>query len=337
MGLQKKKELPPMKSIRKGVVLAISALPLLCADVTISLKTEMKSPMPVAMPVHTPHEIYMKGNKGAEADGDQITIMDFSKQEITIVDKAHRKYATIPASEFEGKMAAAMPRMNFGDPQPAGSTKNKVESRKTGRMETILGVQTEESESTFSMEMPLPAGPHAPALTMNSLTMKIVTQEWNALPAETMRVPAIYQLVGFNLWQDYFMSDAVSIKKLFPQSDPSFADAFKRKGTTLRSSTKMYMSMPGLDASAASSGTPVLGAPFMEMNYEIVDLSTAPVDDVFFQIPAGYGATTFAELMNGMTQGRLQAEKEQGGKPSPKPIAGDVQVHVPDLVPTDSK
>ena len=73
-----------MKSIRKAVVLAISALPLLCADVTIRLKTEMKSPMPVAMPANMPHEIYMKGNKGAESFGGQITIMDFAKREITI-------------------------------------------------------------------------------------------------------------------------------------------------------------------------------------------------------------------------------------------------------------
>jgi TonB family protein len=304
-----------MKSIRKAIILAISALPLLHADVTIHFKMEMKSLVPVAMPADT-HEIRMKGNKGVSSDGNQITIMDFAKQEITLIDKAHRKFAVIPASEYGSKMAAIMPQMAVGD-SSAGPTKSKVESGNTGHTETILGVATEESETSISTEMPLSA-----VLQGQSLTMKIVTRQWNALPAETARVPAIRQLMGFNLWQDYFMGDTETIKKMFPQGGAAIADGFKTGSTTLRSSTKMYMNMPGTDA----------GAPFMEMNYEITELSTAPVDDVFFEIPTGYDATTFGELMNGLRQERLQAAMEQKNQLA-KPIAGDVQVYVSDLMP----
>ena len=302
-----------MNSIRKAAVLAISlaicALPLLRADVTIHLKTEMKSLMPLGMPADTPQVIRMKGNKGVSSDGNEITIMDFAKQEITLVDTAHRKFAVIPASEYGSRMAAIMPQMGMGD-LPAGSAKSKVESGKTGHTETILGVGTEESETRFSMEVPLPAG-----LQGQALTMKIVTREWNVLPAETARVPAIHQLMGFNLWQDYFMGDAEAIKKMFPQGGAAIADGFRRSSTTLRSSTKMYMNMPGVDS----------GAPFMEMNYEITELSTAPVDDAFFEIPAGYDATTFGELMNGLKQERLQAAKDQQSNQPAKPEKPDTR------------
>jgi hypothetical protein len=302
-----------MKSIRKAVILAISALPLLHADVTIRLKTEMKSLAPVGMPADTPQVVRMKGNKGVSSVGNEITIMDFAKQEITLVDTAHRKFATIPASEYGSKMAAMMPQMALGD-SSAGPAKSKVESGKTGHAETILGVATEESEISISTEMPLPAG-----LQGQALTMKIVTRQWNALPAETARVPAIHQLMGFNLWQDYFMGDTEAIRKMFPQGGAAIADGFKTGSTTLRSNTKMYMNMPGADS----------GSPFMEMTYEITELSTAPVDDSFFEIPAGYDATTFDELMNGLKQERLEAVKEQ----PVKPVAGDVQVYVPELMP----
>lgn len=309
-----------MHSIRKALVpatlLAMAALPLLRADVTIRFKTEMKSLAPIPTPADTPQVIRMKGNKGVSSDGTQITIIDFAKQEITLVDKAHRKFATIPASEYGSKMAAMMPAIaaiGTGDPA-AGPPKSKVESAKTGHTETILGVQTEESETRFSMEMALPGG-----LQGQALTMRIVTTEWNALPTETARVPAVHQLMGFNLWQDYFMGDAEAIRKMLPDVGGAIADALKRGSTTLRSNTKMYMSTPGVES----------GSPFFEMNYEIVDLSTEPVDDAFFEIPAGYEAATFDELMNGLKQERLEAVKEQPAKP----VTGDVQVYVPNKTP----
>ena len=82
------------------------------------------------------------------------------------------------------------------------------------------------------------------------------------------------------------------------------------------------MNMPGADSSV----------PFMEMKYEIVDLSTEPVDDSYFEIPAGYEAAAFADLMNGKIEERLEAAKKPNTE-ARNALPGDVQVYVPSMFP----
>jgi TonB family protein len=300
--------------MKRLFVFALFFASLMHADVTVRLRTGMKALAAPAVPDET-QEVRMKGDKGATFEGGATTIMDFAARKITIIDTARKKFVTMSAAEYEDQMAAAMPQFGFdaGAPEPAG--KAKVESRRTGRTETILGVATEETETAVSMELPLTGGADA-----QKMGMRFVRQEWSATPMETLRVPAVHQLTGYNLWQEYIMGTAL-IKKMFPQGDSSLAEAFKMNPGALRWSMKMYMSIPGMDASA----------PLMEMNYEIVSLSTDAVDARFFEIPAGYAPATYADLMDSRKRDRQRAS--QTAVPAPKTVPGGIEAYVPEKSP----
>ncbi len=311
----------PARSVRLLSVLALSAA-YLGADVTIRYKTEMKSGVNAPMPAPAAHDIYMKGNQGATTDGEQTTIVDFVKQEITLVDTGRKKFATIPASQYGDAIAKMVPQMNMAGITPE-SLKSKVDSKKTGRTETILGVLTEETETNLSMDIPMPPG--TPATGMKGMGMKMVMQAWNAAPAETMRVPAIHQLTGFNLWQSYFMNGAQMVARMLPGAGPDLVEALKGQNAVMRSSMKMFMVMPGMDSDS----------PMMEMTTEIVSLSTDPVDDSVFRIPAGFTSTSFSELLNDRVQDAVESAKSRKAPAAAAsaPVAGDLQAYVPDLMP----
>ncbi len=323
---------------------AFLAAPAVRADVTIRYKSEIKSsvPMPTGVADMGNHAIRMKGNKGYMEAGGFTMMVDFARRECTIVDPAGRKYATIPAAEYGKSMASAMPEMPPGAAEAAGATlgamKSKTDSRKTGRTETIQGVAAEEREITFQMEMPMPE-----ASGMPPMTMKMVMQVWAAKQGEALRVPAIRELSGFNLWQKYFLNPTDTFGKMVPQMGGMaslFEEMQKDQSVVLRMHMSMYM--PSMEALVARmSGQPgrraTAGAeaetPFMEMSQEVVELSTAPVDEALFRIPEGFAAASFGELMNGM----MEAQKK-AAKPAPPAIpeahgGGKAQAYVPRLTP----
>ena len=80
---------------------------MLRADVTIHYTVDTSIPMMPAMGQSHPRVVYMKGNKGVTVEDNQTMIADFSKQQITIIDSARKKYATIAAADYAAKMTAA--------------------------------------------------------------------------------------------------------------------------------------------------------------------------------------------------------------------------------------
>ncbi len=279
------------------------------ADVTIRYKRDLKAVMP--MPVTDGTEaIYMKGNKGSSASGDLTTIMDFARQEITLIDTVRKKYATVPASEYGAKIAVAVPQAGAGP----GSVKTKADSRKTGRTEVILGIQAEEREDLISMEMPMPAG------AQGGMTMKLVTDVWTAAPGESLRVPAIRQLTaGFNLWQKYFMNPAEMIGRAMPGMASLVEEMSKDQSVILRTNMAIYM-----------SSNP---AAFMEMKQEVVEISTAPLDDSLFRIPQDCSAAPFEEVFGGMVQAHLEQAKSQMRAPANVSVPANIKAYVPSLSP----
>ena len=147
--------------------------------------------MPTGGLLESDSAIYMKGNKGVAVSGGQTTIADFTKQEITIIDTERKKYATVPAADYATRLSESMPQMGAASPMMTMQT--KCESSQTGRTEVIQGVHAEEREQTCSIEM---AG----------MSMKFVTHIWSAAAGERPRVPALWHLSGYELWQKYFMN-----------------------------------------------------------------------------------------------------------------------------------
>src|SRR5690242_16570383 len=127
------------------------AASLLRADVTIRYETTFKSGLSAAaglMPGPQQSTIRMKGNRGVTTEEGLTTIVDFAQQQITVVDHAHQKYATIPATQYSNRMAGSFP--------VGGTLHSKAESRATGRTEVIQGVPASEREIVLSMDVPVP-------------------------------------------------------------------------------------------------------------------------------------------------------------------------------------
>jgi hypothetical protein len=95
-----------MRTITATLV-TIAAAPLLLslsvparADVTIRYKTETETPVAPGANVSSSSTIRMKGNRGASISDRETMIVDFARQEITILDTSRRKFATVPAAQY---------------------------------------------------------------------------------------------------------------------------------------------------------------------------------------------------------------------------------------------
>jgi hypothetical protein len=300
-----------IRRFRNAISLFLLIAPsLLRADVTVRYKTEMNSSAAVpALPAAS--SIYMKGNKGVTMSGGMTTIADFAKQEITLVDTGRKKYATIPASEYGDKLAQGVARVAGASQVAAAADTMKsmkviCESKKSGSSEVIQGVQAEEREQNCSLAMQLPEG-HA-SNPMTGMGMKFVTHIWFASPVERLRVPALWQLSGFELWYKYFANPLEALGKFMPGGMAGMlADTWKDQSVMLRLSMEAYLDMPPIPSAAAPSGFPMPapGSPLMKMTQEIVELSTSPLDDSLFRVPDNCSPEPFEDVVNGMLQPRI--------------------------------
>jgi hypothetical protein len=90
-----------------------------------------------------------------------------------------------------------------------------------------------------------------------------------------------------------------------------------QKGTTvLRVHMDMFMPAMAAMVQRMPAGSNPSGAsfdpdaPFMQMNQEVVELSTAPVPDSVFQIPEGYQEAPAGELIKGLLAKGQAAAKQ---------------------------
>jgi TonB family protein len=280
----------------------VSSTLALRADVTIRYKIDYKfaESLPSAimgqplqqMDSSMPKEavIQVKGNKGYSNYGKITYLTDFGAEQITLLDAAGKRFATLAMKDFADKLGASVPT------SAQTSIKSDFSSRKTGRTDTIQGIAAEENEMVLTMESaePLEAQSAGPL-------MKMAMQVWNAKPEEALRVPALRQWAGYAAYSSYLMP-LTTLQKLFGgMQGPTqgFASMIEEnnKGLMLKSRTQIYMPMlsrfaqPGFDPNA----------PVMEITNEIVELSAEPVNDSVFQLPEGSQSATVEELMKSVT------------------------------------
>lgn len=324
-----------MRSLPTAVLIVLSsAAVLLRADVTIRYKTEMLTPMTPAANRSGSTVIHMKGNKGVTIADNQTTIVDFARQQVTIIDTVARKYATFPASEYGAKMGAQVAGMM---PQAPGmdemmkSMKVACDTKKSGVPETIQGVQAEEREVTCNLTVTMP---ESMKQVMPSISMKFVMRIWSASQGERLRVPGLWQLSSYELWQNYFMNPVGALGKMAPDAMMPMVEAMQKdQSVTLRSNIEMSMKNPMLGAGA---GTAAGEMPIMKMNQDAVSLSTELLDDSLFSVPSDYAAVPFDELMKGITAAAMESAKAGTANAAAAPkaaIPGNVKAYVPSLVP----
>lgn len=300
--------------------LTLLALPALHADVTLRYKTEIKlnsalpaqmtQPALAAMGDSLPKEssLQLKNGKGSSISGWNTSICDFTNQEITLLDNEGKRYATLPFKQFGDEIANAMPQMNSQAAGMMQSMKARVETKLTGRTAVIQGVEGEEREVVMTLDAP--PMPNMPASPMVRMVMHI----WNAKASEVLRVPAVREAAGYNLFAAATMNPVSSLESAFRQM-PGFMDNLAalykemQAGATpviLRMQMQMFMPMMGaVMKQMAARGNPSGAgfdpdAPLMEMNQELADLSTAAIPDAVFQIPRGYTSAPAGDIVKGM-------------------------------------
>jgi hypothetical protein len=309
---------------RRVTALLIFGAPWLLADATLRYTVDFKTAMPLPggaaslMPVSGPSVIRVKGDKTISTQGDLTSIDDVAANQTIYVDAAHMRYAAGTIEDFKKAMSSAtqsaIPSL---PPEVQGVMqmfRADVQTRKTGRTETIQGVRAEETELAFSLNMDLPPGiPLPPNFPAGGPVMRLVMQIWQAGADDVAKTPGLAEFARHNAGANGLSDNSILIRSL-PAALPGmeqvmgkFMDTLKdllsQPGVTLR--THMEGTSPLLAAAAPllrAQGQALpqgldANAPLFSMTSEIVEISTAPIDDSVFQIPEGYRKVEFDEIL----------------------------------------
>jgi len=304
------------------LVVAVWATPPLQGDVTIRSRNSIRFgavlPGPVAQrtrngtesPVPDSTVRYRKGAREYLKSGTFACLMDFDPQTITILDDEHKRFATVAMKEYAGKLAAAFPTLPPEYRMAQAGAKVSLTSRKTGRHEAMQGVEAEETEMTGSVALPVPA----PNGEMHSEPLiQLTLQVWLAQPAVRELTGHTWPGAGFSLSID----PANTLGSAFG-SMPGLGDALSRmlqeveKTGALVLKSHLEASLPGMasflqqmrrEQGQALPDAVDVNAPFSVVDTEVVELSTSPVDDRIFQLPADYHAAPFEEVVKSVMPG----------------------------------
>src|SRR5215471_18259400 len=292
-----------MKS-RTAVLLLFLAIPLF-ADVTVRYSSNFKTafslgpgPMPDASlaGLNRPSEIRIKGNKAYQVLGKYISITDLTTNEVTYVDPEGMRFGTVQTDQIASKVSKSLPQLPAQAQSLADMLKTEVQSRKTGRVEKIHGLDAEETEVivNINVNMPnLPAG--GPAL-------KMVMQVWRASQEEVARNPALVELVKYSNLTANSMDPLATLRQMpgamqgLTQSfGPVFEEMGKDKALLLR--THMEASSPMMSI-LMPQGAPGVdpNSPLMSADQEISELSADPIDESIFRVPMGYKKVEIEEI-----------------------------------------
>lgn len=301
--------------------------PGLRADVTIRYQSEFKpsaSLQPLmeqfmkTLQTATSSSVIVKGNQAYTTTGRMTQIFDFAKGDMTLIDPAHKTFTTLPVAQFADKMAGAIPQMSSQQMQGIGQAmamiKSNVDSKVTGKTAEIQGVQAEEREITLTMDFPMPG------TTQNGPAMKMVIHLWTAKKEEALRVPAIRELTGYQAWQRYIMNPAGVFEKMAGKMPgvseiiaPLLAEMFKNQAVILRTHMEIYTPiLATLAKQMAAQGKqfPIAvdpDTPLMEIDQEVAELSSAPVDISSFEIPKEYTSVPPEDMIRDMVKAQSAA------------------------------
>jgi hypothetical protein len=172
------------------------------------------------------------------------------------------------------------------------SMKADVQTTKTGEMSTIQGIQAEETVITLSLSVPVGAT-MVPGVRMEMHC-------WVAQPEEIARVRGLDELVAYKIRQKGAADPTQALQKIFAQI-PGFGEQLREPLSNLESAngsmllkvrTAIYV--PGLSQTVPQADPK---APMEEVQNDLVELSTAPIEDAVFSVPADFTRATMEDLI----------------------------------------
>jgi len=297
-----------------GLALLLASLaPLTRADATIRYHTDIQT-TPL-IPAGTLDQtlgamqdmaVRVKGNKAYSSLGKLTSIVDLTTQEMILVDGANKRFATTKVGQYGQQVKAAIPALPAQASAMLSSMKPHFESHSTGRTAVILGVQAEEQEFVLSVDMAIPGGPATPSPFMN-----MVMQVWTAKPEEVQRVPALQEFKNYTAIVNFSTNATEAISQILSVMPgmrdgvgTMMAEMSKNGAVSLRVHTEVAMpilaTMMQQLPPEARKGLPSgfdPNAPLMQMNMELTELSSDPLDDALFVVPADYQMASLEDIL----------------------------------------
>ncbi len=295
--------------MRGILILAVFCIPL-AADVTITMKTDFKTSVPLPpqvngqMRAQLPGNIVMrvKGTRCYTESGNMIYIGDSGKKEVILLDPAAKRYAQAPVDQYLQSVQEAMQKLPANASAPAVHVEGGT--RLTGRTASIQGILAEERELVMTMDPPAGVPPTGGPF------IRMVLQIWSARPEEEARVPAVREMAAYSQWAVGELNPAEFLSKSMAQM-PGLGESLGKLLGELGGKGSMVMRvhgdifMPALAAMLKNlppGASPIGGnispdTPVMEMNQEVSEISTAPLPDSSFAIPPDYRKTELAEIL----------------------------------------
>src|SRR6266496_3166692 len=200
----------------KWIALVVVLAPLLRADATLRYHTDVKTAagvpgLPAAMPDlggMRDMVVRIKGNKAYSTQGNLTSIMDLTTQDMTLIDTVHKRFAKVSASQYAEQVKGAIPAIPAEAQTALASMKTSVDTRNTGRIAAIQGIQSEEHEFILTMELPPGGPPQAGPL------MKMLMQIWTAKPEEAQRVPVLQEFHNYTASATSTMNPMEMVKQV---------------------------------------------------------------------------------------------------------------------------
>jgi hypothetical protein len=278
------------------------------------MEAQVRQQMNAALPQQT--VVRIKGGRVYSSFGPLFTITDYGQNRVTLLNPKTREFAAVPLDEYFDRVAAApqIPALPPEAQRLLASVSFDVQTHKTGQMSLIQGIRAEQNVLTVSVNMP--GGPQgAPS------ALKLEMQFWVAQADEIRRVPALRELADYAERARRAFDPAATLAKLFARM-PGLSDSLRTPieqlaqangSLVLKLGGAVYI--PALAQLLAFSGKAPDGidpyGPFAEYQMDLAEISTAPIDDAVFTVPAGYQPAPLEKL--------IQAEIQMPSPTAPKP------------------
>ena len=233
--------------------------------------------------------VQIKGDRVYTSMGRMVSIADYGTGQITVIDPDTKRFATSSLTDFPGKAVAAqkMPPMSPDAQRIFDNMKLDVKTSKTGRMEIIQGIHTEETLLVLTME--LTAG----------MQMRTEIRSWKARLDELKGTPALRELA---VWGERPKAglDPMEVVTKVLAGMPGMGEKLRGPmqemmkaagGTVIR--TRLATFMPAMAQTLGGAAD----QPVAEVATDLAELSTDPVPDSRFEVPAGYQMASMEDLL----------------------------------------
>lgn len=236
--------------------------------------------------------IRMKNGKAAYDAGNITMITDYVTKQVTLIDREHKSYGITSLEDYNAQIIAGTPEMPEEAKKALAETKVSTEVKKGMGTDTILGIQAEEGQAILTMEFP------APTQNPGSMGMKMVFRIWDAAEAETLRNRAVREFTGYNIYANRLLTPAAMMQNM--ANMPLLKDVRNVMGDhrmVLRMRMELYAQFPPqvMQKLAFSSDTP-----HSVITMEATQVSSDPVDDAVFQVPADFQKVEASVILKSM-------------------------------------